>query len=66
MNGQVEGNSESSFIWSLFSKRISGNGVIELDEFIALMTKQCTQVATAKDILEAFKVNKLAVFCWTQ
>lgn len=64
MNEQVAGNTETSFICCLFAKHISGNGVIELDEFIALMTKQCTQVATEKDIREAFKVNTLVGLRW--
>ncbi|KAH3859224.1 neo-calmodulin-like [Dreissena polymorpha] len=33
-----------------------GDGVIEFDEFIALMTKQLAASGTEKDIMEAFKV----------
>ncbi|XP_052769162.1 neo-calmodulin-like [Mya arenaria] len=33
-----------------------GDGVIEFDEFIVMMTKQMTNIGSEKDIREAFKV----------
>lgn len=36
--------------------RTLGNGLIEFDEFVVLMTKKLSQEGTEKDIMEAFKV----------
>lgn len=42
---------------SFLSSSFSGNGQIEFEEFILMMSKQCTQHASDVDILEAFKVH---------